>query len=110
MRKIRLLKSFDDEAISNLLIVVSVIIVVFGIIFVGIYVNGEISDTLENVQTDTEQFTVDDPTSNKACSLYHTPTEIYTVRYHNGTGWKTLGSGDYTVSGKVVTILATAMN
>jgi len=96
---------------NNLIVGVLVMIVIFSLLFIGIYVNGNIQHTLEGQLDETEDFNVADPSVNKVCTLDHVPlSSPFTVKYHNGTGWKTLSSSDYTRNGQIITVKASAMD
>lgn len=104
----RLLK--DNDGFGYMIVFVVVLMIIFAMLFAGSYIMGEISKRTDVTDTSTENFIVDDPSVNKNCNLGHDVLDVLTVQYHNGTGWKTLGAGDYTVTGNTVTVNAAAMN
>ena len=55
-------------------------------------------------------FTVEDPSVNKDCSLSNTPSTINAVQYYNGVAWVTLTTAEYTTSGNIITVKASAMD
>ena len=63
-----------------------------------------------SITSQSENFNVNNPEVNKVCTLTYTPSSITSVRYHNGTAWKTLGAGDYTLVGNTLTVKASVMN
>lgn len=88
---------------------VAVIVTIGVMLFVGIV----LMDGLSNASdvSNTESFTVADPGVDKVCSLDYTPSADFTVQYYNGTAWSTLAlTTDYTISGRVVTVKASAMD
>ena len=100
----------NNKGFSNVLPVVFMVGVIIAVLLIFTFTIYYFNQNLENSQNDYENFIVDDPSVNKNCGLDHTPNIIVSVQYHNGTGWKTLSSGDYTVSGKTITVKASAMN
>ena len=91
---------------------VSVVAVVFGILFiiiVGIVVVGALDTSSSS--GDTETFTVNDITVNRVCNLDDDISgQAVIVQYNNGSGWTTLtATTDYTIGTTSVTVLAAAM-
>ena len=71
--------------------------------FTGIDVDKNTADT----------FTVTDTGTDRDCTLNYYPSDDgdLTVRYNNGASWSTLTlTTDYTISGNVVTVKASAMD
>ena len=92
-------------------LIVAILAIMF-IAIVGMVVLFIAGDLHEQGRTnEVETFTVNDPGSNKECTLDHTPDNTPVVRYHNGTAWKTLTvTTHYTVSDNTITVLASAMD
>lgn len=89
------------------IVFVVTILIVFAMVLAFIFWSMD-----ENTMSiESERYTVADPDVNKVCTLSYMPYgDVFTVRYYNGTAWKTLGVGDYTLAGQVVTINAAAMD
>lgn len=93
------------------LLLVMLVGVICAVLIIFTFFVYTIDETMPTSMTSqSENFNVDNPEVNKVCTLTSTPSSITSVRYHNGTGWKTLGSGDYTLVGNVLTVKASAMN
>lgn len=92
--------------------IVGLIVALSVIGYVGIVLLDTLDETGEDVATSEDTFSVGDPDSDKVCSLSYDPEgeDDFTVRYYNGTGWKTLTSSDYTLSGSTLTVSSSAMD
>ena len=99
-----------EQTNTNNYVGLVVLVLAIGLISIVAYVSIDAFYTVSDVEQ-TESFTVTDFTVNRDCNLAGDPnTGGLVVRFNNGTGWVTLGVGDYTVSGNTVTVLAAAMD
>ena len=87
---------------------IGVILFLLVFVLVGLLIVNSLGDS--GVMSSTESFGVSDPTVARVCNLVYTPYGSVTVEYYNGASWTTLSSSDYTVSGKTVTVKASAMD
>lgn len=85
------------------------LIMIFAIVFMVVaFVTNEMYTQSE--VTNSETFTVSNPDADKTCTLGYELREIDKVEYYNGTAWTALTlTTDYTVSGDIVTVKASAM-
>ena len=93
---------------SNLFLYVLIIGAIAIILIVIFFAAGTIVD--QSGATERENFNVDDISTDFDCHLDKTPSSISSVTYYNGTAWTTLGTGDYTTNGNIVTVDADAMD
>ena len=81
---------------------------VFGIIMgavVLLVVLSMLYSALSVGATYTETFAVTDPSLDQNCTLGHTPdASTVSVEQYTGSAWESIGSGDISISGDVVTV------
>jgi len=80
--------------------------------FIGIVIVDNLDEVGQDVAEDQETFNVDNSSTDKTCNLRYDPyeTTTFTVEYYNGTGWQTLTAADYTLTGNVLVVKASAMH
>ena len=89
-----------------------IVFVALGIVaFIGIVLVDSLNEVGEDAAEEQESFNVDNSSVDKTCNLRYDPyeTTTFTVEYYNGTGWKTITSTGYTLTGKVLVIAAASM-
>lgn len=98
-----------DDSNNHIIFVLLFIMFVAIVSMVVLYIAGDLHAF--GSSSDTETFSVSDPSSNKVCTLDYAPDGSPVVQYYNGTSWKTLTeTTHYTISGKTVTVKASAMD
>lgn len=88
--------------------IVGVVVAISIIAVVGISLVDSFSTAsdVNNIET----FGVTDPSADRTCGLEYEPVDSsVTVRYYNGTAWKTLTSADYTLTGSTLVVSNSAM-
>lgn len=95
---------------DNAKLMVGLVITIGVMALVGVIVLDSLDQASEGTASSIETFNVGNSSVNKTITLDYTPEgDTFTVRYHNGTAWKTIPATDYTLSGKTLTVNATAM-
>jgi hypothetical protein len=98
----------NDEKTINLAIV-GVVVAIGIMTVVGIHLVDSFG--IASDVSNTESYGVSDPNTDKTCILeYDAVSGTETVQYYNGTSWKTLASGDYTLSGDTLVVSDSAMD
>jgi len=94
---------------NNVILFVGLLIMFIAIIgMVVLFIAGELHE--HGRTSETETFTVNDPSSDRSCGLNYAPDDSLIVQYYNGTAWTTLTTADYTISGNTLTVKNSAMD
>ena len=94
----------DNGMFLTVLVIGSLALIVMVILFAG----GTI--VTQSGATESENFQVDDTTTDFDCNLDKTPSSSSSVQYYNGTAWTTLTTAQYTLTDRTVTVAASAMD
>ena len=97
----------DDP--KKYVMIIGMVVAIGVIVIVGISLVDSMG-TASDV-SNTETFEVNDPNTDKTCSLeYDAVDSSMVVQYYNGTTWTTLTAADYTLSGSTLTVKSSAMD
>lgn len=94
----------ENDFLPAIFVIMGIAIIAMVVLFVA----GDLHE--QGRGSESEEFVVDDPSVDKACTLDFYPDNTPTVTYYNGTTTVTLGAGDYTLVNNVLTVKASAMN
>jgi len=95
-----------EDELPKIVITVVVSLMILGVGVFAFYVlNSEIGFS----ETQVEIFPVSNPSVAKECQLTHSMDHLVSVEQYDGYSWHAIGASDYTVAGKIVTVLPSGM-
>ena len=93
---------------SNVVMQVVVLLVVIGVSALVVF---SIVSSVTVSKTQTETFDITNPAVNQTITITYIPKEsTIVVSQYNGTGWTALSSSNWSLSGKALTVYATALD
>jgi hypothetical protein len=73
-----------------------IVVVLFALLFIGVFILGSMTDSITDAYGSyDERFMVSNPNEDQYLYTYQHNLVNITVRYYNGTGWKTIDPSDW---------------